>query len=248
VKHYDSYIGGVDLPAPSVVFVPRARAMIDRPREVFARKREYEMAGARLDELNDSNLSDDFIASVGLAQKDHLAQATEAAAKAAVEWADFPLEERLRIFDLFTKTLTAREEEFLDLLVAEGHPYRLAKWEMSGIYQGASKEQQSVYMQLMRQEYEADGRRYILWRKPDGVVCLSPPQNASGANASASPRSSRATPSWCNRPGPSRRARSSSTGRSSHPSSRRWGHRRARSTSCAPPPSGRSGRGCGILT
>ena len=39
------------------------------------------------------------------------------------------------------------------------------------------------YFDQMRMETQYGDRRVVLSRKPDGVVCLNPPQNAAGSNA-----------------------------------------------------------------
>jgi acyl-CoA reductase-like NAD-dependent aldehyde dehydrogenase len=109
--------------------------------------------------------------------------ATESAAAAAAAWAAVPLERRMRLGTLFREELERREDEFLDLLVAEGHPAKLARWELSCLTQVFSEESLDWYRQRMHTEFRHGGRHLIVRRQPDGVVAFNPPQNAPAPSA-----------------------------------------------------------------
>ena len=83
----------------------------------------------------------------------------------------------------FHQGVLDRYEEFVDILMAEGHPRQLAAWEVGGVLQGTSPKTLDWYFEQMSREYEHGQRRIRLVRKPDGVVCLNPPANASASNA-----------------------------------------------------------------
>ncbi|UMP06845.1 aldehyde dehydrogenase [Amycolatopsis sp. EV170708-02-1] len=110
-------------------------------------------------------------------------QALKAASKAAPEWARVPMERRMRLGAAFRKKLQEHEDEFLRLLVAEAHPIALARWELSCLLEVYSEESCSWYQRNMYAEFGHGGRRLQVRRRPDGVVCLNPPQNAPAPSA-----------------------------------------------------------------
>lgn len=84
--------------------------------------------------------------------------------------------------DIYDRILR-RAEEFLDILIAEGHPRRLAEWELSGFLRGLDPSSLTWIGQQLHREFADRSRRLLLTRKPDGVVCVNPPQNAAASNA-----------------------------------------------------------------
>ncbi|MFC4031602.1 aldehyde dehydrogenase family protein [Streptomyces polygonati] len=104
--------------------------------------------------------------------------ATEAAAGALRGWAAVPLADRMRLGAMFREKLLEHYDTVLDILVAEGHPVKLARWELTCLLQVYSEESCSYYASQMHSEFEQGPRRLIVRRQPDGVVCLFPPQNA----------------------------------------------------------------------
>ncbi|HEY6739044.1 MAG TPA: aldehyde dehydrogenase family protein, partial [Actinopolymorphaceae bacterium] len=66
---------------------------------------------------------------------------------------------------------------------AEGHPRRLADWEVAGVLAGSSRESRESMAAMMERTARVDGRDLRLVRKPDGVVCLHPPRNAAASNS-----------------------------------------------------------------
>jgi acyl-CoA reductase-like NAD-dependent aldehyde dehydrogenase len=83
----------------------------------------------------------------------------------------------------FASVMRERGEELVEILVCEGHPRRLAEWEIRGIIDGTSSESMDWCFDQMQSEVQCGERRIVLSRKPDGVVCLNPPQNAAGSNS-----------------------------------------------------------------
>src|SRR4029079_3091700 len=105
--------------------------------------------------------------------------ALEAAGRAAPKWAAFPLDTRLtKVGSLIHDRLKERAEEITEILVQEGHPLALARWQVSGMLECFGPESTGFYSDQMFQEVRHGRRNISVRRRPDGVVCLNPPQNA----------------------------------------------------------------------
>ncbi|MEV0600171.1 aldehyde dehydrogenase [Streptomyces sp. NPDC050315] len=120
---------------------------------------------------------------VAVADDDGIDAALKAAAEAAPEWAAVPLDQRMTLAPLFRDRLLKHRTEFLELMVAEGTPLRLARWQLSGLLELYGAESCAWYRQCMHTEFRQGGRRLVVHRQPDGVVCLNPPQNAPAPSA-----------------------------------------------------------------
>ncbi|MEI8176515.1 MAG: aldehyde dehydrogenase, partial [Candidatus Omnitrophota bacterium] len=73
---------------------------------------------------------------------------------------------------------------FIDLLILEGHPRKLAEWEFEGMRVGSSPQTIEFYASLIHREIGRHENEILYWaRKPDGVVCVSPPGNAAASNS-----------------------------------------------------------------
>ncbi|MGH3758453.1 aldehyde dehydrogenase family protein [Actinophytocola sp.] len=116
---------------------------------------------------------------VSLAEKETVLDAVAAAAEASRIWRCEPLSTRLDGWlELLHMTIRTYEDEFVRMLVLEGHPLELARWEMSGM-RALTRPETAAYLRTqMRQEFTIDGRRNIVRRAADGVVCVNPPANA----------------------------------------------------------------------
>src|SRR5262249_47466350 len=110
-------------------------------------------------------------------------QALEVARSAQRRWSRTPLKERFAFWRAFNEVLRARADEFVEVLVCEGHPRRLAQWEVAGAIQGSSSPTVGLHAEVMERVSWIGGREVRLVRKPDGVVCVSPPQNAAAATS-----------------------------------------------------------------
>ena len=111
-------------------------------------------------------------------------RAIEAAHKASQIFRYFSLAARRRIYDDMYDLLIKNKKEIINLLIREGHPRKLAEWEFSGMEKGCVKETIAFYKDEIRREVGKHRKEIVYWvRKPDGVVCLSPPRNASCSNS-----------------------------------------------------------------
>ncbi len=128
---------------------------------------------------------EDYIyASYCIGKDDTNQKALEAAHRASLKFKQFPLAARYKIYEDFHRLLLVHKEEFLRLLSIEGHPRKLAEWEFEGMEIGSRPETISFYREQLRKEIGRSGDEVLYWaRKADGVVCLSPPGNASASNS-----------------------------------------------------------------
>lgn len=120
---------------------------------------------------------------VALAGPEDVEAATAAARSALDDWSGRDLEERLAFGHAVGAELHARRHEFVDLLVGEGHPRRLARWETSGFLTAMSSASLQTVRSAMEGSWTRDGRTVRLVRKADGVVGVVPPQNAAASTS-----------------------------------------------------------------
>ncbi|SDG03725.1 Acyl-CoA reductase [Lentzea fradiae] len=177
MKTYPSYIAGQDVPTDKWIYTIRASSLFADAFSAIRLKRE--LAGAGEPDTTDERI----VGRVALTSAEQCRQALRAARAAQPAWAAMPLETRLRFGRLFHERAIARREEFIEVLVAEGHPRRLSEWEVAGVIQGTAPETLAVNARMMEQREHIGDREVRLVRKPDGVVCLSPPQNAAASNS-----------------------------------------------------------------
>lgn len=177
MRSYPLYIDGQDVEGVGWTYVVRASAFLREARAAFQLKRGLELKREGVEP------TEDVVGRCAKSGPDENERAILAARKASREYGAFPLEVRSQILREFNRTLTERVPELLDILIAEGHPRRLAQWEISGMLHGTDEATIDWYESQLHQTFERDGRRLELVRRPDGVVCVNPPQNASGSNS-----------------------------------------------------------------
>lgn len=110
--------------------------------------------------------------------------AIEAAYKASKIFRQFPLAKRRKIMDDIRDLIIANKNELIELLIFEGHTRRLAEWQLESMEKAIAKETVDFYEAELEKEIKVNNKETVyLIRKPDGVVCLSPPQNAPASNS-----------------------------------------------------------------
>lgn len=177
MRSYGLYIDGRDVATDRWIHVIRASALLEDAFEVLRLKRQ-------LDRGNISDVDDDrVVGRFAYGTADLCASALEAARRAQPQWARVPFADRLEVLARFHQVLTDRAAEFVDILVAEGHPRRLADWEVAGVIAGSSPRSRDTMAAMMDRTTVVDGRKLHLVRKPDGVVGLHPPRNAAASNS-----------------------------------------------------------------
>ncbi|WP_372405539.1 aldehyde dehydrogenase [Streptomyces luteireticuli] len=178
---YAQYIDGQDRPGTAWTYCLDAGAFLADPRGTFGRKRRLERAGGEAPGTDADTAG--ITGRVALSGPDDVADALRAAHAAAREWGRTDLDTRMELGPRLHAALKARHDELLDILISEGHPRRLAEWEIAGMLMGSSPETVSFYRSQLEQRFDSPGRSIALLRKPDGVVCLNPPQNAAASNS-----------------------------------------------------------------
>ncbi|GHC90876.1 aldehyde dehydrogenase family protein [Streptomyces flavofungini] len=176
LRSYHSYINGRSASSESTewVYVLDSRSVLDDVFASLALKRNLEQGRVRVERYPES-----ICGRVAKADRALVRQAVSAAAAAAPRWRAFPLEVRLERFGaLLYERLVRQAEEIVEILVREGNPLPLARWQVSGMLECFSAESIQFYRSQMLQELHRDGRRIQIRRRPDGVVCVNPPQNA----------------------------------------------------------------------
>jgi acyl-CoA reductase-like NAD-dependent aldehyde dehydrogenase len=176
MRSYSLYIDGKDVDGQRWIYVVRSSALLRDAKAAFNLKRALELG-------RPVEPTEDIVGRCAVAAPEDNERALQAARRASLALRSFPLEIRARIIVEFNETLAERADELIDILMAEGHPRRLAQWEISGMLRGCDAATVKWYETQLHQSFESDGRHLELVRKPDGVVCVNPPQNASGSNA-----------------------------------------------------------------
>lgn len=173
---YPSYVGGVDVDSGKYLYTVTTQAILT---DVFASltlKRRLEKG------LEDATTAD-VVGRVSAADAETIDAATQAAAAAAPVWAAAPLATRMRLGRLIRDRVRDRHAELVDVLVAEGSPLALARWQVAGLMELFSEETLEYCAAQLHQEYTVGPRTLTVRRVADGVVAVNPPQNAPAASA-----------------------------------------------------------------
>lgn len=174
VRKYGSYVNGKTVEGDQWVYVVDAGSLLDDAFASLTLKRKLEQG-----RVSPENIPPNIVGRVAKADRETVNAALEAAASATAIWSAFPLEQRLERFgELLHSRLTEKAQEITDILVAEGHPLALARWQVSGMLDCFGPESVGFYRSQMLQEFRRGERRIEVRRRPDGVVCVNPPQNA----------------------------------------------------------------------
>ncbi len=111
--------------------------------------------------------------------------AIKAAYEASQEFRYWSLKKRIKIMEDIHSLLLEHRGKLIELMVIEGHPVKLATWEFEGMEVAYRKESLDFYASQFRKEIKINknSERVFLERRPDGVVCVTPPKNASCSNS-----------------------------------------------------------------
>jgi acyl-CoA reductase-like NAD-dependent aldehyde dehydrogenase len=172
-------IDGQDDPGLGWTYVVRASALIADPKRAFNLKRGLELGSIDPSQIDDGG---DVVARCAWGDVQHNEQAMEAAARAREVFGRFSLRQLREIGADFHRELLARADELVEILIVEGHPRKLAQWEVSGGVHSVDEITRDWYYSQFHENFTVDGRDLQLVRKPDGVVCVNPPQNAAASN------------------------------------------------------------------
>jgi acyl-CoA reductase-like NAD-dependent aldehyde dehydrogenase len=160
-------------------YVVRASALIADPERAFNLKRGLELGSIELEQSEDRG---EVVARCAWGDGEHNEQALAAAARASEVFGRFSLPQLRELGADCHRELLARADELVELLIVEGHPRRLAQWEVSGGVHALDELTRDWCYSHFQERFTVDGRDLELLRKPDGVVCVNPPQNAAASN------------------------------------------------------------------
>jgi acyl-CoA reductase-like NAD-dependent aldehyde dehydrogenase len=178
-RSYRSYVGGKDVDSDRWVYVVSSRALLDDAFASLSLKRRLEQG-----RIPPVNLPPSIAGRIAKADAATVDLALAAAAQAVPAWAAMPLATRVEVLGRrFREAFIENAGQIVAVLVEEGHPLALAKWQVSGMLETFSPESLSFYAEQMHRERTHGSRRIAIRRQPDGVVCLSPPQNAALSSA-----------------------------------------------------------------
>ncbi|MCR4662943.1 MAG: aldehyde dehydrogenase family protein [Endomicrobiaceae bacterium] len=111
-------------------------------------------------------------------------KAIDAAYKASKIMRNVPVSKRKKIIRDIHKNLVANKENIIKLLAIEGHPKKLAQWEYECMDYALCKSNSDMFKDnIFKQAGNIENETVYLVRKPDGVVVLVPPKNASASNS-----------------------------------------------------------------
>ncbi|MCG7537517.1 aldehyde dehydrogenase [Pseudoalteromonas sp. OOF1S-7] len=178
MRSYNSYINGEEVSSGSWVYTIKASSVLADTLQSLKLKRNLEK-GRR----DDGESHPDVAARCDITSDEHHQLALESASTAFKQWSTFPIEKRLEVATRFHQAVQDRKQEFIDVLIEEGHPRKLAEWEVSGILQSTDESAVTLWRKQLYEECQIGPRDLKLIRRADGVVALSPPQNAAASNS-----------------------------------------------------------------
>jgi acyl-CoA reductase-like NAD-dependent aldehyde dehydrogenase len=178
MKSYPMLIEGEDDEGLGWSYVMRASALIADPARVFKAKRDLELGNLEVEESGE-----EVVARCAWGDAQHNRRALEAAARASKTYGRFSVCQLREIAADFHRELLSRVSELVEILVVEGHPRQLAEWEVTGVLRGVDEMTRDWYYAQFEESFSIDGHDLTLVRKPDGVVCVNPPQNAAASNS-----------------------------------------------------------------
>jgi acyl-CoA reductase-like NAD-dependent aldehyde dehydrogenase len=178
VRSFPLHVDGEDRYGTGWRYVIHADAMIADTRGAFIVKRALELG--RPVEARDMAIVAGRCAT-GEEQDNY--DALAAARRASRQLRRIPMKKRKEVGYGLNDRIAQKTSEIIEVLIAEGHPKRLAEWEVDGMLQATSRASLDWSFDQISQTFDDGERRMLLTRKPDGVVCINPPQNAAGANS-----------------------------------------------------------------
>lgn len=170
-----SFVRGKDIYSDQWVYTLATRAVLDDSFASLTLKRKLEAGRISLAEAPPGVI----VGRVAVAEPETITDALVAASEATEVWRTTPQSVRLDDWmQLLRATIQDNEDEFIRMLILEGHPLDLARWEISGMYEMVRPETIDFLRGQLWHEVVTGSRRNIVRRQPDGVVCINPPANA----------------------------------------------------------------------
>ncbi len=171
-------INGEDLDTGKYEYFPYADKLIAEPKTTLKIIRQLK------DGKIPPNYKNYIFARYCVGLEDTNAKAIKAAYEAFQIFKNFSLKKRKKIMTDIHTLLLENKEKLIELMIIEGHPRKVAEWEFSGMEKAYTKEALNLYHSQLIKKIGKNGNESFYWiRRPDGVVCLSPPKNASSSNS-----------------------------------------------------------------
>lgn len=177
MRGYPSLIDGHDAIHDNWLHVIRASALLRD--EIASLKLKRGLDRGTVDTLDDPRIA----GRVGFSTSEQLVAASSAARAAQPAWGESDLDHRIEFARRLGLRIRENADEFVGVLMAEGHPRRLAKWEVSSALEMTAEQNIERYRTQLAEVGHSGGRETRLIRKPDGVVAVHPPHNAAAANS-----------------------------------------------------------------
>ena len=179
MKTYNLYVNGQDVTSSRVEYSPVVTDMLLHPRETLKT-----ISALKKGEDIQKERENSILGKYYLADENHIEQAIESASQAFKVFKNIPIKKRLNMLIDINAELKNKREEFIDLLIAEGHPRRLAVWQYENMVNGTLKENDEFYFSLLQRRIKnGNDEEIILTQKPDGVILVVPPRNAPASNS-----------------------------------------------------------------
>lgn len=175
MRTFPSLIAGEDADHEKWLHIIRASALLGDEISALKLKRALDR-GAVTDDVR-------VLGRVGVSTPHHLAAAAAAARRAQPEWAATDLARRIDFARRIGRAIKRYAEEFVDMLTAEGHPKRLAVFEVASAIEMSAEENLARFSDQLAEVFHIGKREIRLVRKPDGVVGVCPPHNAAVGNS-----------------------------------------------------------------
>ncbi len=174
---FPSLIDGHDADHEKWLYVVRAGALLRDEINVLKLKRNLDRGLLR--DTDDPRVA----GRVGLSTTGQVAAAAAAARRAQPDWGAAGIDERIAFARAVGERVRAHTAQFTDVLIAEGHPRRLAVWEVASALEMTSEENLDRVRRQLCEIGRVGQRETRLVRKADGVVAVHPPHNAATANS-----------------------------------------------------------------
>ncbi|MFA4889192.1 MAG: aldehyde dehydrogenase family protein [Candidatus Omnitrophota bacterium] len=181
MKKFTLLVGGKELDTGNYGYFPYADKYISNFKNTF--RVLTEIKTGKLQE--DSDEAKEYVfAKYCLVDDDTNRLAIDSAYRAFQEFRKVSLATRKKLLLDCYDLLIQKKEEFIKLMIIEGHPRKLAEWEFEGMRMGTCPETIDFYCKQVRLEIGRNNGEILYWsRKPDGVVCMTTPANASASDS-----------------------------------------------------------------
>ncbi|MBI4208464.1 MAG: aldehyde dehydrogenase family protein, partial [Deltaproteobacteria bacterium] len=178
IKFHPCYIAGEDIDSGVYQFAISTDGLISDPQKTVG-DLENLMKG-----IVPHNYWESVYGVYSIATEVLIEKAIDGAHKAWQQFRNVSISRRKQVFSSIYENLIKHERELINLMVKEGHPLRLARWEYAGMVKGYEPQTINFYAdQLFKKLGVDNGEHLFLARKPDGVVCIFPPSNAPCPNS-----------------------------------------------------------------